>query len=391
MEAPNPAVYVRTPASWYGFLLIGTFMYLLNVQGNVIPFLQAEFQLSYRVVSLHASLMAAGIIATGFTAERIARRIGRRRALWLAAGCMGTGGLLICLAPGAWLSIAACALIGVGGGLVSALVPAMLSDLHGERRGEAYAEQSVTAYAFAIIGPLATGAFVAWNAGWRYAVIIGVVMALGLIAAFRRTPIPDAAAPTHHSNGRLPPAVWAYWCLLCGSCALEYSVILWAPTFLERIVAFPPAAAASIAAGFFGGVLFGRIALRALLTRLPARSIMTGAFIVGLAGFGLYWGIATPAAAIAGIVLLGLCVAPLYPLSMALAVGAAKGASDTAAARLAIAPGLALLVAPGALGALADGYGLSLAHLTLPAIILASWLALAAAGRSERQAVSRPA
>ena len=67
---------------------------------------------------------------------------------------------------------------------------------------------------------------------------------------------------------------------------------------------------------------------------------------------------------------IGLGIAPLYPLSTDFAVGAAPQAKDLAAMRLAIAFGLALLLAPIALGALADEAGLGPAHLAFPGLIV---------------------
>jgi hypothetical protein len=56
-------------------------------------------------------------------------------------------------------------------------------------------------------------------------------------------------------------------------------------------------------------------------------------------------------------------------------IGAAPQARDLAAMRLAIAFGLALLLAPIALGALADEAGLGPAHLALPALIMLAYAA----------------
>jgi fucose permease len=164
-------------------------------------------------------------------------------------------------------------------------------------------------------------------------------------------------------------------------------VLLWAPAYLERVAGFQPATAATVAAGFFVGVLAGRIALRGLVRTLTPQTILFSAFATGVVGFGLYWGVGAPWAAIAGMVLLGLCVAPLYPVAMALGIGAANGANDAASARLTLAFGIALLVAPATLGAFADVVGLSLAHLTLPALIAATLVSFLAAGMLERRVI----
>ena len=52
--------------------------------------------------------------------------------------------------------------------------------------------------------------------------------------------------------------------------------------------------------------------------------------------------------------MLGLGVALLYPLTLALAMGAAGTRADTASARAALAGTLGILVTPALLGGLAD-------------------------------------
>jgi MFS family permease len=120
-------------------------------------------------------------------------------------------------------------------------------------------------------------------------------------------------------------------------------------------------------------MLLGRIALRTLVRRVALRRLLIAALACVFAGFLIYWGVSWPPAVIAGVFLIGLGVAPLYPLSTDFAIGAAPLNRDVASMRLAIAFGLSLLLTPIALGALADEVGLGPAHLALPALILAAY------------------
>jgi predicted MFS family arabinose efflux permease len=382
------AAFVRRPASWYGYFLIGTQIYLFNVQGNVIPFLQEEFALSYREVSLHSSTTAIGIIVTALFGRAVTVPLGRRRALWLGAGTIAAGAILLCLAPAAWASIASCLIIGIGGGLIAAGVPALLADLHGEGRRQALAEQAIVGYSYALIAPLLTGISVALGFGWRPAVIFPAIVALALITLFRRTALPPDAPPAASRHTRLSAAFWAYFCQLFFGVSLEFSVLLWASSFLERVIGFAPAAAATSVAGFYVGVLIGRAALRALITRLPPEIIIPTAVAVGLAGFALYWGVGEPWAAVPGIVMLGICVSPQYPVAVALGLGAAPHAREQASSHLTLAVGLAILLSPALLGSLADVVGLNRAHLTLPVLIAACAVSFTAARILSRRPAS---
>jgi MFS family permease len=379
----------RTRATWYSWLLTGFYLYSVNLLGNVAPFLQAEFALSYRAVSLHSSAIAVGIILVGLFGDRVEARLGRRRTLWLGIGGLAGAGILLCLAPAPWASISACFLMGVLGGLLPAIIPAILADLHGERRAEAYAGQAIVAYAFGLAAPLLAGLAIWAQLGWRAAVLFGAALGIAIGLGFRRVVVPEASAPraadaAHdlsrdagqgyaargHAGGGLSPAYWAYWALLFAGCGLEFCILFWAPSYLEHIIGFEPAAAATAAAGFPLGMLIGRVALRTLVARIALRRLLIAALAIVSAGFVLYWGVDWPPAQVAGVFVIGLGIAPLYPLSTDFAVGAAPQAKDLAAMRLAIAFGLALLLAPIALGALADEAGLGPAHLAFPGLIV---------------------
>ena len=190
----------RGPVTWYCYLALGFFTYLLNIQGNILPFLKTELDLSYRVVSLHSSAIAAGLIAVGLFGDRVIRHLDRRRALGLGTAGISAGAVLLCLAPAPWASIGSCALMGVLGGLIPAIVPAVLGDTHGEgERDVAYAEATAICYAFGILGPLTTGLFVAYSLGWRGVVLLGATFGILILARFRRTALP---APPTGRTGR---------------------------------------------------------------------------------------------------------------------------------------------------------------------------------------------
>lgn len=391
MSAPEDTIetgrLIRQPATWFGYFLVGTQLFLFNVQGNVIPLIQTEFGLTYREVSLHSVALALGVIITGLFGQRITRKIGRRYSLWLGGLGIATGAFLLCLSPNIWTSVPSCFVIGLCGAFIGAMVPAVLSDIHPHARDQAFTEQAIVAYGFAILGPLSTGFFVAMGVGWRGAVILGGLIGVSLVLIFRHAAIPVGRNETsaRTTSNRLPPAYWAYWCLLGFGCAMEFSVLLWGPAFLEREIGFSKAAAATGVASFFVGVLLGRLALRVLVRRLSPRVILLSAFAMGAMGFVFYWAVATQWAAILGLFMLGLCISPQYPLTMALGLGIAKEAKDIAALRFTLAFGLSVLIAPFALGALADIVGLRYAHLTLPLLIGAAFASFVAAGILEKR------
>jgi fucose permease len=378
-----PMALRRDAATWHGYLLLGFFTFLLNIQGNILPFLRAELALGYGTAALHSSAIALGMIVTGLGGDRVIGRLGRAAALRLGGLAAAAGAVLLCLAPTAWASIPACFLFGVGGSLLPAIVPAMLADIHGRQRDRALTELSAACYVFAVTAPLAVAGALWLDLGWRAAVLAGVVAGLLILYLGHAVVLPEGV-PAGSTASRLPVTFWAYWLLLALVVAIEFSVLLWAPAYLEQVVGLRPAAAAGTAAVFPVAMLVGRLLGSGLVGWVRAPVLYVLALLVSLLGFALYWSSAMPGVAVAGLAVLGLGVALLYPLNLGLALEAAGPRGAAASARIMLAVGLAVLTAPFVLGAIADRVGLAAAHLVIPCLVLAALVVLVAARRLER-------
>jgi MFS family permease len=84
--------------------------------------------------------------------------------------------------------------------------------------------------------------------------------------------------------------------------------------------------------------------------------------------------------AIVGLFVAGLGYGAQYPLSIALLLETAPGATDAAQARATLAGGLAIGVAPFLLGALADAVGTHTAFVVVPAFAVLGGVATAFGG-----------
>jgi fucose permease len=387
------ARFRRDPATWYAYLMLGFFGFALNVQGNIVPLLKAELGLSYRTVGLHASALAGGLMTTGLTGTPILKRLGRRRAMWLGALGLLIGIVLLCSATHPAMSIGACALIGAVGGLVPIVVAAALADLHGDRRDVAYAEANAASYLFSLLGPLGIGAALALGINWRFALLFGTALGMLVVSRFRRARLPDA--PVTAATGRgggLDIVYWSYWATLALGVATEYCVLLWAPEYLERVTGLSRSGAAVGAGAFMVAMIGGRLAGSRLLDRYAAPVLLRSALLVALAGFVVYWGFGDAArvgvgwaafCGVLGLFVIGLGVAPIYPLTLALAVRAAGPFAALASARTTLASGGAILLMPALLGTAADQVGLARAMLVVPLLVA---LALASAATANRLA-----
>jgi MFS transporter, DHA1 family, inner membrane transport protein len=132
-------------------------------------------------------------------------------------------------------------------------------------------------------------------------------------------------------RGGLSIVYWAYWMTLAFGVAIEYCVLLWAPEFLERVAGLSRGAAAAGAGAFMVAMIAGRFVGSRLLLRHAAAHLLRAALLLALAGFTVYWTLGDAErvgagwaafCAITGLFLTGMGIAPMYPLTLALAARA---------------------------------------------------------------------
>jgi predicted MFS family arabinose efflux permease len=264
---------------------------------------------------------------------------------------------------------------GTGGGVPLVTVGAAMSSEH----PRAFLEGNVVASLCSVAAPALVAAAIAIGVGWE-AGLAGAVAGLAVLAlALGRAPLGAAETGTTEAQVRdpLPRAFWRRWLVLFGVVAAEFAVIYWAGSFLEETAGLGAASAVAGAGLFNLGMLAGRFAgsRMAVAVRAPA-AVLQGGVLFGLAGVLLVWLGPGPVLKLAGLLLAGLGAANTFPTGFNLALAAAPGRSDQASARVMLAGGSAILLAPLALAALGDLIGLTTAFGVVPALLVAT-LALA--------------
>jgi fucose permease len=379
-KAAPQGQFVRHPLTWATYALVGYFAYLETVLGPLMPFLRAEHGFSYTVASLHFSAFALGAMPVGFFGDRVTGRWGRRAGLWGGGAGMAAGALLLAASPLTVGTVLGAFVMGTFGGLLLITTQAVLADKYGEWSAVAITESNAAASACAILASLAVGGFTALGLGWRAALILPVAALALLAARFRNEPLGQAR--THASDkasSTLPARFWVYFGVLFLGVSVEWCVAYWGADFLENGVGLGRSAAATALSVFFVAMLAGRLLGSRLAHRLPGGILLLMTFCVALAGFPVFWLSAAPALNLLGLFVVGLGVGSIYPLAISVGVATAPGRTDTAAARLGLAGGGAILTAPFVLGAFADRVGIERAYgIVVPLLLAAVVLTLVA-------------
>jgi fucose permease len=112
--------------------------------------------------------------------------------------------------------------------------------------------------------------------------------------------------------------------------------------------------------------------------------MLTALMLVGI-GFPFFWLSSSIPLTLGGLFITGLGVANLFPLTLAAATNVASHMADTVSARIALAAGMAIFLAPQILGALADQVGIQWAYSVVPILLVAAITITLIARRSIRR------
>ena len=363
----QPLPFVRDRVTFAVYAATGAFAMQLGFIGPLMPHLRDALGLSYAEAALHTSAFAIGMIVCGLVGERLVRLIGRDGTIWVGFLGMAVGLTCLAIAPTAAVSIASCGLMGVFGTMMVIAVPAVLSEVHGENRGFALAEQNAVAYVGALLAPILVWAFVLVG-GWRWAGLVGWLALAAYALAFMKARCPPPTVTASAGSARLPRGYWAFWTLLCVNVACEVAVLIWSSSYLETAKGLSRETAILSTAVFSVAMIVGRVVGMILLRKIRVGWLVLPSLTLGFVGFMIFWQVTNPFLSFTGLFVTGLGLANLYPAGIALAMAAAGPATGVAASRAPLGSGLAIILSPLVLGALADRFGMEAAYGAVPVL-----------------------
>ena len=379
----------RDRFTWLAYLSLAFYGYFLNVLGPITPFLIEELQLTYTVSSFHFTAFAIGILLIGLGGHLVIQRIGHQRSLWLGLFGMSLSALLLLTGRSSVITIGASFLMGLVGSLILAIVPAALSDQHGEMKAVALSEANVIASLFATSAPLLVGWFAHTGGGWRLALGIMAGIPILMFLGLGRHSSPTAtsvAEESAQSDKPLPLLFWLYWLAIVLGVSIEFCMVFWSADYLKQVLGLIKADAAQAVSLFLAAMIVGRILSSRLVQRFSTRAVVTVSIVAAGIGFLLFWRTDNIFVGLSGLFITGLGVASLYPLILSLAINASNGNTVQAGARATLASGTAILALPLALGGLADAVGIRAAYAVVLVLLVSVFLIIHFAGKHPHRA-----
>lgn len=280
------------------------------------------------VSELNAPLWGAGIlqmttslctIISSLNSARLIRRFGTGRLTALSCLLTATALMGMSFAPHYAFLLLLCIPLGLGAGAVDAAMNNYVA-LHCEPRHMNWL------HCFwgvgTIISPMVMSAVLAggmrWTAGYRGVSAMQLVLSIVLFATLKLWQ--DASAQGEERSAKvltvrqvlsLPGAKQGLLNFTC-YCAVESTFMLWSATYLVMVRGMDAARAASMGGLFFIGITVGRGVSGFIAMKLkPRQMVRLGQTLMAAAGVLLL--VPGTAVTLAGILLMGLGCAPVYP------------------------------------------------------------------------------
>ena len=312
-------IQLLLPIIYLAFISLGLPDSLL---GSAWPSMYPLLGVPVSYAGILSMIISFGTIVSSLNSDRLTRALGAGRVTAISVGMTAAALFGFSISTQFWMLCLWAVPYGLGAGSVDAALNNYVA-LHYESRHMSWLHCMWGIGT--MVSPMVMGRVLAgggpWTAGYRYIALFQIALTAVLFLSLplwqKRTDeaAEDGTAPQALSLGqvfRLPGAKEVMLCFFC-YCALETTAGLWASSYLTLTRGVAADTAASFASLFYIGITAGRAACGFLTLKLSDTQMIRlgqGVLAVGVAAL-LVPG--PQLLALAGLVLVGVGCAPIYP------------------------------------------------------------------------------
>jgi fucose permease len=293
-----------------------------TVTGIAWPGMREAFNLPQSGLGLISIALGSGYVLSSFLGGTLTHKLGVGWLLSLSSLLVTLAMFGQALTPWWLLFLAFSVVLGLGSGAIDAGINTYAASHFSAR----HVNWLHACYSLgATIGPLImTAAFVGLGS-WRlgYAVVGSLILALTIAFLFthRRWDAPASTqaktAPSPLNAALRQPLVWLQIAIFFIYTGLELMVGNWCFTVLTESRSVAAESAGLIASGYFGSIGVGRVLFGAITDRIGVDRLLRGVTLTAMLGAALFVGGSPLPVSLAGLFLLGLSLAPIFPCLMA--------------------------------------------------------------------------
>ena len=354
----------EVPARLMSSACAGMFVFgiVMAILGAILPTLFDTIRFDKAQAGSLFLFMNAGMLIMSLFFGPIVDRFGFKLFLMASAFAVALSFLLLARATTFEAVLTAAVLLGLGGGGLNGGTNALASDLHPDRRGAALNALGIFFGFGALTMPFLIGSFLEL-AGLDRLLIFAAVFSLVPFALFAaiRFPRPkhEQGFPISQATAVIrSPLLWLCGALLFFQSGNEFTVGGWITSYLEEVIGVTARAASFLLAAYWAAIMLGRLISVRIVDRVGKdRLVLTGAAVAWIASVLVAWS-PTPAVAQAGVVLLGLGFATIFPTTLAVVGEAFPKFSGTAFSVLFVIALVGGMTAPWVTGNVANSHGL---------------------------------
>ena len=374
-----PTRPVRDRATVLAYVQLGLLGWFVYAFGASLTLLRDDEGLTRTAASILSIALAGGGVLGSLTAAPFVRRWSRGLMLRVGSILVAIGALLYISDGPLWLVAAGPFLGSLGASYCAVGVSAFLEARQGAAADASLAEANLSASIASLIGTLAIGIGATTILGWQAGLVILAVIAVLLEFVRGRDLTPfnvGTAMESRQDAPRLPGLVWWAVLTLILLTSVEITLLQWGPDLLRERGGLEAGAASATIAAVVIGMIIGRLIGSRIVERVSSELVFGGSILFAAAAFAYTWLVTGAIPLIIGLVLIGIGIGMHFPLGIGRAMRASLGQPDRAAGWTSAGIGVMSGVAPFALAALADSWGVHRAFVVMLAFFAASFLLL---------------
>lgn len=290
-----------------------------SLLGSAWPSIYGQFHVPISYAGIISMIIALGTIISSLQSDRLTRKLGAGKVTAISVG-MTAAALFGFSISGSFGALCLWAIpYGLGAGSVDAALNNYMA-LHYASRHMSWLHcmWGVGASAGPYIMGFALSGGAGWNMGYRYIALIQIFLTVILVISLplwsnRGTQAEaETAALTLPQIIRIPGAKSVMGTFFC-YCALEQTAALWSSSYFVLQRGIPAETAAAFASLFFLGITAGRAVCGFLTLKLSdTQMIRMGQGIAALGAAAVLFPLGD-VVSLAGLILIGLGCAPIYP------------------------------------------------------------------------------
>lgn len=349
--------------AYLGFISLG---FPDPVAGVAWPSVRQAFSLHQSGFGLVFIALGCGYCASGFFGGKLTTILGLGNLLWISSGLVAVAMLGSGVAP-AWPLFVACGVIwGLGSGGIDAGLNAYVSTHFSARHMNwLHACYSVGA----TLGPLLMTAVLVRGGSWRlgYELVGGILLAMAVLFFITRERWNDSPRvaeghveqPVSMTAALQEPMVWLQIVIFFLYVGLEFTVGQWSFTVLTESRGVRPDIAGTLAGSYYGAIGVGRVLSGVIASRVGLDRLLRAAMLLVLVGVLLFAFGKPVEVGSAGLVIIGLGLAPIFPCLMTMTPVRLGAGIATHAVGFQVSSGmLGAALVPGLAGLFAEKLGL---------------------------------